>query len=180
MKEARDLVRGAGPAPSGGEPFRMAVLAVPADRDYLALARLAAIEVADLLGLRVDRITDLRLAVDEACSLLLSAAADVPGMAAGDAARGLELRFERCPDHLRVTVRGPRPRARPEPDDLGWLILQALVGGVHMDTSGEVATLTLTEPLPAALSEAAAGDRPMNTRRPPARSARESLRRLFR
>jgi serine/threonine-protein kinase RsbW len=151
MKEPRGVAGSADRASRDGEPFRMAVLSVPADRDYLALARLAAMQVAGLLGLSVGRLTDLRLAVSEACSLLLSA---VPAQAAardaGDAAgNGLELRFERCLDHLRVTVCGPAPRERPESDGLGWLLLEALVGDVRMETKGGKATLTLTEPLPA-------------------------------
>lgn len=122
-----------------GEPFRMAEIAVPAHEDYLALARLAMMQVAGLLGLPVQRLTDLRLAVNEACALLLG----------GPAQGTLYLRFERCAGELRVTVRGPAPAARPEPEEIGWLMLRALLGDVRMETVGGQATLTLVEPLPA-------------------------------
>jgi anti-sigma regulatory factor (Ser/Thr protein kinase) len=129
-----------GPSSAAGpRPRLMASLAVPADADYLAIARVTAMHVGALLGLTVGRIADFRLAVDEACSLLLRAAA-VPG--------ALELSFERCLDELRVTVRGPAPGDGPEPDDVGWLMMRALVGDARMETSGGTATLTLIEPLP--------------------------------
>ena len=119
-------------------PRLMASLAVPADADYLAIARVTAMHVGALLGLPVGRIADLRLAVDEACSLLLRASA-VPG--------ALELSFEQWLDELRVTVRGPAPVGGPEPDDVGWLMMRALVGEAHMETDGGAAVLTLTVPL---------------------------------
>lgn len=122
-----------------GRPRLLAALAVPADADYLALARVTAMHVGALLGLTVGRIADFRLAVDEACSLLLRASA-MPG--------ALELSFEQCIEELRVTVRGPAPSRRPEPDDVGWLMMRALVGDARMETAGGTATLTLIEPLP--------------------------------
>jgi serine/threonine-protein kinase RsbW len=119
-------------------PLLRVALSVPAGRDYLALARLTAVQVAGLLDLAMSRLFDLRLAVDEACSLLL----DAP------VARCLELRFEQQPGQLRVTVRGALPQGRLEPDDIGWTVLRALVGDVRMETAGATATLTLIEPLP--------------------------------
>ncbi|HEX4792005.1 MAG TPA: ATP-binding protein [Actinospica sp.] len=141
--------------PLDGGPFRLAALAVPADKDYLALARLTAMHVAAMLGLTVGRLTDLRLAVNEACVLLLHAdlaathdrAASVTG--AADETM-IELRFERHPGELRVLVTGPAPQRGSDPDEVGWLLLRALVGDVRMDMQGETATVTLTEPLPVA------------------------------
>lgn len=124
----------------GVQPRLMASLAVPADADYLAIARVTAMHVGALLGLTVGRIADFRLAVDEACSLLLRAAA--PGAGA------LELSFEQCLDELRVTVRGPAPGGGPGPDDVGWLMMRALVGDARMETDDGTATVTLIEPLP--------------------------------
>lgn len=137
--EASGLAALNGRAPSGGDAFLMAALVVPADKDYLALARLTAMHVAVLVGLTVGKVTDFRLAVDEACSLLLRAPA-VPGE--------LELSFERLPSRLRVTVRGPAPIGGLEPEDIGWHMMRALVGDARMETVGETATLTLIEPLP--------------------------------
>ena len=112
-----------------GQPFRMAALTMPADKDYLALARLATMHVAGLLGLPIGRVSDLRLAVNEACALLLNPPVG-PGVSGGGA---LELTFERCPDHLRITVRGPAPASAPDAEDIGWLVLRALVDEVSME-----------------------------------------------
>jgi len=141
----RDSAATVARTPFDGQPFRMAALTMPADKDYLALARLATMHVAGLLGLPVGRVGDLRLAVNEACALLLNAPSG-PG-AAGRGA--LELSFERCPDHLRVTVRGPAPTAPQDPEDIGWLVLRALVDEVSMEIAGVTASLTLIDSLPA-------------------------------
>lgn len=142
MHSGAPAVPALGLDPASGGTFRMADLAVPANEDYLALARLATTQVAGLLGLPAERLTDLRLAVNEACVLLLG----------GPAGGVLQLRFEHRrfdhrPGELRVTVRGPAPDVPPDPGGLGWMMLRALVGGVCMETSAGTASLTLTEPL---------------------------------
>jgi serine/threonine-protein kinase RsbW len=131
------------------QPFRMAALLMPADKDYLALARLAAMHVAGMLGLPVGRVADLRLAVNEACALLLSAPAIVPAGQDATAENALDLSFDRCPEELRVNVRGPAPATRPDPEDIGWLVMQALVDEVRLETVGATATVTLIASLPA-------------------------------
>jgi serine/threonine-protein kinase RsbW len=131
-----------------GKPFRMTALAMPADKDYLTLARLATIHVAGLLGLPIGQVTDLRLAVNEACALLLSTPAEVlAGQDASDEG-ALELSFDRCPGLLRVNVRGPAPAHWPEPEDIGWIVLQALVDDVRVETVDKTATVTLFASLP--------------------------------
>jgi serine/threonine-protein kinase RsbW len=152
-----------------GGAFRLAALAVPADEDYLALARQTTMHVAGMLGLTIARLSDLRLAVNEACALLLgppasasapvatsgSGPASAPAPASGStAAVALELCFERRPGQLLVTVRGPAPVSRPDPGEMGWLMLQALVGEVRWETSGGTATVTLVEPVPVVLTSA--------------------------
>jgi hypothetical protein len=133
------------------EPRRLAVLTFAADKDYLALARMTAMHVAGLLGLPIGRVTDLRLAVDEACSVFL---AGPSGPAAPllphdrRAAATLTLRFERIAEHLRISVSGPAPLRRPDEDDLGWTMLCALVGSPRWEVRDGVGTLTLTEPIP--------------------------------
>ena len=145
MSLQRDSAATVARTPLDGQPFRMAALTMPADKDYLALARLATMHVAGLLGLPIGHLTDLRLAVNEACALLLNAPAGHGGTGVG----ALELSFERCPGHLCVTVRGPAPASRPDTEDIGWLVLRALVNEVSMEISGATATLTLIETLPA-------------------------------
>jgi serine/threonine-protein kinase RsbW len=121
---------------------------MPADRDYLALARLAAMHVAGMLDLPIGRVGDLRLAVHEACALLLSAPPKVPDGPNATAENALELSFDRCPGELRVDVRGPAPAHRPDPEDIGWLVLQALVDEVRLETADVTATVTLIASLP--------------------------------
>ena len=138
-----ERARDASSAAAGDPPFRMAALTFPADKDYLALARTSVMHVAGLLDLPIGRVTDLRIAVDEACSVFLSPPPTIPST--------FELGFERHAGYLRVTVRGPAPATWPPGDDeLGWRMLQALVGEVRAETEDGIGTLTLIEPLPGA------------------------------
>lgn len=139
-----------------GEPLllrpdvtRLASVSFAADRDYLALARMTAMHVAGLLGLPIGRVTDLRLAVDEACSLFLTGpAAEVPDEAPRRARGSLALHFDREGETLRVRVAGPAPGRGPDEEGLGWTLLCALVGEPRWEAHDGVGTLTLTEPIP--------------------------------
>lgn len=139
------------PVAPRAEPRRLATMTFAADKDYLALARMTAMHVAGLLGLPIGRVTDLRLAVDEACSVFL---AGPSGPAAPLLARGrrdaatLTLRFELLAGDLRISVSGPAPLRRPDGDDLGWTMLCALVGSPRWEVQDGVGTLTLIEPIP--------------------------------
>ena len=119
---------------------RLAVLTFAADKDHLALARMTAMHVAGLAGLPIGRVTDIRLAVDEACSLFLSD----PAIGAGAM---LTVRFDRLPQHLRIAVSGPEPARTPDAEDLGWLMLCALVDGLSWQVRDGIGVLTLNEPL---------------------------------
>lgn len=101
---------------------------VPADPDYLAVVRSASAQVATKFGCTLPEVADLRLAVDEACGLLLRHAVPDPrGGGAGD----LECRFVLDGPELRVTLGMPaRDVARPEQDEFGWTILSALVDDI--------------------------------------------------
>jgi len=143
--------RGEPAASASTEPRRLATMTFNADKDYLALARMTAMHVAGLLGLPIGRVTDLRLAVDEACSIFLAGplGPDAPLLASSRAANStLTLRFDRLPEHLRISVSGPVPLRRPDEDDLGWTMLCALVGSPGWEVRKGVGTLTLTEPIP--------------------------------
>ena len=156
------------------DPVRMATLTLLADRDYLALARTSASHVAALLFFPRPRVSDLRLAVDEACTSFLRAespgvdaatgvegadgeagaddadadAVDDGGGVAVASAETLELRYDRHPSSLHVTVSGRAPRDWPERDELGWAMLSALVGDVQVSVRDGVGALTLIVPLP--------------------------------
>jgi serine/threonine-protein kinase RsbW len=137
------------PVIMNAEPQRLAVLTVAADKDYLALARMTAMHVAGLLGLPIGRVTDLRLAVDEACSVFLAGpSGPAAPLLAPRRAATLTLRFERIAGQLRIAVSGPAPLRRPDEDDLGWTMLCALVGEPRWEVLDGVGTLTLTDPIP--------------------------------
>jgi serine/threonine-protein kinase RsbW len=139
---------------TGGHPRprRMAVLTFPADKDYLALARTTAMHVAGLLELPINRVVDLRLAVDEACAAFLTAR-DAPAVSgAGDPGDPgvLELRYDHDRDRLCVSIRAAVPQDWPRADEVGWTMLQALVSEVHTEVADGIGTLTLVEELPRA------------------------------
>lgn len=102
---------------------RLATITMPAGERYVAFARLATGHLCGLLGLTLSRVADLRLAVGEACGQFLGT----------DGAGMLELSFEREPDTLRITVRGPVAGEWPDRAGLGWLVLDALVGDLRWE-----------------------------------------------
>ena len=112
------------------------VLSVPADRDQVILVRSVASHVGAGLGLSVAQITDLRLAVDEACGLFLLSP-DFTG-------HMLECRFEHQPEALRITVSALVPPAlTPDVDDIGWIMLGSLVDELAWQILDDVGTVTL-------------------------------------
>jgi serine/threonine-protein kinase RsbW len=94
-------------------------LDVPADPAYVAVVRTAAAGLAARLDLTLDRIEDLRIAVDEACTLLIHRDETGP--------RGtIRCRFTLEDGALAVRVSGPRV-ALPDRDGYAWAVLSALV-----------------------------------------------------
>lgn len=133
--------------------LRMAALSMIADMDYLALARTSAMHVGALLALPLGQVADLRLAVNEACACFLDTAARREPDAFGIAGlpESMELAYDRYPGELRVTVRAAVGDGWPDVDELGWAVLRALVGDLHVDVHGGVGVLTLMLPLPAGM-----------------------------
>jgi serine/threonine-protein kinase RsbW len=103
-------------------------LRVPADPAYLAVIRTATAGLAARLDLTLDEIEDLRIAVDEACALLLEHQSH-PG-------HELSSSFTIHPNTLEVIVRGPA-RALPDRTSFAWSVLEALVGQVETGVSGQ-------------------------------------------
>ncbi len=110
-------------------------LVVPADPAYLAVLRTASAGMAARLDLELDEIEDLRIAVDEACSLLLH------GARADDRLRSAFVLGE---DWLQVEVSGPAG-SLPPAESIAWVVLEALVGEVesHQPTDGSPARVRL-------------------------------------
>lgn len=100
-------------------------LRVPADPAYLAVIRTAAAGLAARLDLTLDEIEDLRIAVDEACALLLDHRAH-PG-------EDLFAVFVVRDEALDVHVTGPAS-VLPDRSSFAWSVLEALVGSVETGT----------------------------------------------
>ena len=121
---------------------RTVVLSIPADREQVVLVRSVAGHIAARLGLSMADLADLRLAVDEACGLFLL----TPGF--GSAGEMVECRFEERAASLAVTVSAPSPPSvQPDVDDIGWLMLSALVDELTWKAESGVAQLTLIKHL---------------------------------
>jgi serine/threonine-protein kinase RsbW len=113
-------------------------LRVPADPAYLAMIRTATAGLATRLDLTLDEIEDLRIAVDEACSLLLEGRAH-PG-------RALDAGFEVGPPGsgaLSILITGPLDRL-PEGRGYAWSVLKALAGAVVTGVGENGAWIKLT------------------------------------
>ncbi|HEV2634206.1 MAG TPA: ATP-binding protein [Actinocrinis sp.] len=129
-----DPASGASDGPAAGT----VVLGIPADRDQVTLVRSVAGHIGARLGLSVAQLTDLRLAVDEACGLFLLA----PGFPKAEGV--LECRFEQLPEALRITVSALVPDdLAPDLDDIGWIMLDALVDQLSWTSADGVATVSL-------------------------------------
>jgi len=109
---------------------------LPADGAYLSVLRTATAGLAARLDFTLDEIEDLRIAVDEACAMLLSQA--IPGST-------LECRFRLGQDTMTVSVsvRCLAPRA-PSGDTFAWTVLSALAGSVDAQVGpGDLLTIVL-------------------------------------
>jgi serine/threonine-protein kinase RsbW len=109
---------------------------LPADGAYLSVLRTATAGLAARLDFTLDEIEDMRIAVDEACAMLLSQA--IPGS-------GLECRFRLNKDAMTVSVsvRGLAPRV-PDGEGFAWMVLSALAGSVDAQVGpGDLLTIVL-------------------------------------
>ncbi len=95
---------------------------LPAAGAYLSVLRTATAGLAARLDFTLDEIEDLRIAVDEACALLLQHAT---------AGSDLTCVFELDTTAMRVTVSAPTTDGRtPSRDTFAWTVLTALAGEV--------------------------------------------------
>jgi serine/threonine-protein kinase RsbW len=109
---------------------------MPADGAYLSVLRTATAGLAARLDFTLDEIEDMRIAVDEACAMLLSQA--IPGS-------DLECGFILGQDAMtvRVSVRCLAPRV-PAGDTFAWTVLTALAGSVDAQVGpGDVLSIVL-------------------------------------
>ncbi|MDH6123340.1 anti-sigma regulatory factor [Kitasatospora sp. GP82] len=102
---------------------------LPAAGAYLSVLRTATAGLAARLDFTLDEIEDLRIAVDEACAILLQQA--VPGSV-------LSCEFRLVGDSLRVTVAAPTTDGKaPERDTFAWTVLSALAGEVESSVGAD-------------------------------------------
>ena len=110
---------------------------VPADVLYVSTLRLTAASLAARCDLTIDDIEDLRLAVDEACALLLPHAA--PGST-------LEARFDLSVGRLEVETSVPTlDNAEPDRNGFGWTVLGALASTVEVRQDDGGLTIVVTK-----------------------------------
>ncbi|GAA1586199.1 anti-sigma regulatory factor [Kribbella hippodromi] len=110
-------------------------LSIPADGAYVAVPRSVVGNLAARNDFTLDAIDDLRIAVDEACALLLPEAVD--GV--------LECVFLIEPPKLLVRVSAVVPNGwTPDTDSFGWTVLTALVESAAAETIDGRLTITVT------------------------------------
>jgi len=102
---------------------------LPADGAYLSVLRTATAGLAARLDFTLDEIEDLRIAVDEACAMLLVQVVD---------GGQLTCRFELGPDSLLIEVSAPtRDGLLPARETFAWTVLSALAGVVEAGVNGD-------------------------------------------
>ncbi len=109
---------------------------LPAEGAYLSVLRTATAGLAARLDFTLDEIEDLRIAVDEACAMLLGQA--VPGAS-------LECGFTLGRDMMTIAVSVPclEPQ-QPASDTFAWTVLTALAGSVDAHVGpGDLLTIVL-------------------------------------
>ena len=114
--------RASGPARADRETKDHVQVGMPAEGAYLSVLRTATAGLAARLDFTLDEIEDLRIAVDEACAMLLPQA--IPGT-------NLECAFDLGAEDMTITVSvvAAEPRT-PARDTFAWTVLSALAGTV--------------------------------------------------
>ncbi|MDQ1705297.1 MAG: serine/threonine-protein kinase RsbW [Frankiaceae bacterium] len=109
-------------AAHGAASNDVVTIKLPAAGAYLSVLRTATAGLAARLDFTLDEIEDLRIAVDEACAMLLTQA--LPGA-------DLECQFALGPDSMRISVSVlTQDGQEPSRDTFAWTVLSALAGEV--------------------------------------------------
>jgi serine/threonine-protein kinase RsbW len=112
------------------------VLTVPASTSYIATVRLTSASLAARCDLTIDEIDDVRLVIDEVCTLLLPLARP---------ATDLRVHYTLAPGSLGASVAVKAiESAQPDTDSIGWALLQALADTVSIEPSGDMLQATVT------------------------------------
>mgnify|MGYP003423204469 CR=1 FL=1 len=118
------------------------LLTVPASGVYFGVLRTATAGLAARLQFTLDEIEDLRIAVDEACAMLLALAALDAELSCRFTVDGVSLTIE-------ASVRTATPDASlPSRESFAWQVLSALTDEASTESSGRTATIRLTKRRP--------------------------------
>ena len=111
-------------------------LRLPADGAYVSVLRTTTAGLAARLDFTIDDIEDLRIAVGEACAMVLPEA---------DPGSPLFAEFFLAPSLLtvRVTVSGSEI-GKPDYDSFAWQVLDTLASSATADVDGDTVAVTLT------------------------------------
>lgn len=113
-----------------------AELRLPADSAYLAVLRTATAGLAARINFTLDDIEDLRIAVDEACAILLPQARP---------SSELQCRFWLGQAMMTVSVAAPCDDPKPPAEQgFAWRVLSALTTFAATDVEGDRLVLTLS------------------------------------
>ncbi|HVS67516.1 MAG TPA: anti-sigma regulatory factor [Mycobacteriales bacterium] len=117
-------------------PRDVVAITLPASSAYLTVLRTATAGLAARLDFTIDEIEDLRIAVDEACAMLLAQA--LPGA-------DITCEFHLAGDSMTVTVSViTLDGEEPSRDTFAWTVLTALAGDVSSGTDADKrVTITL-------------------------------------
>jgi len=120
---AGSLASTAGQTARRGDAADQVTVRMPAESAYLSVLRTTTAGLAARLDFTLDEIEDLRIAVDEACAMLLAQA--IPGSS-------LECGFALEPELMTISVSVPclTPQV-PASDTFAWTVLSALAGSVE-------------------------------------------------
>jgi serine/threonine-protein kinase RsbW len=125
------------------------MLRVPADGAYVSVLRTMTAGLAARLDFTVDDIEDLRIAIGEACALVLPQAA-----AGGD----LEAEFRQTPGSLTISVRVETSgRAEPDYESFAWQVLSTLASHATANADERHLEITFSTDSSLALSDGRPG-----------------------
>jgi serine/threonine-protein kinase RsbW len=117
------------PASTKVSPRDVVTVKLPAAGAYLSVLRTATAGLAARLDFTLDEIEDLRIAVDEACAMLLAQA--VPGT-------DLTCEFELTGGAVRINVSVLTVDGRePSRDTFAWTVLSSLAGQVDSEVGAD-------------------------------------------
>ena len=111
-------------------------LRLPAESAYVAVLRMTTAGLAARLDFTLDDIEDLRMAVGEACALVLESA---------ESSGELIATFDLSEGSMRVRVATTSAGgARPDTDSFGWQVLSALTSEVTTDMNDQHCSIEFT------------------------------------